>query len=146
VLSRGGTTPDPRTLADVLQSTADVLYPGEPDREVALDSRDAEGDTPLHVLLWRGDVEGARQVVAAGADVDAVGDLEETPLHVAVRRGLADAVELLLLRSADPDRPCVFGDTARERALRLGGPCADLFREPPAGPPARPDPEPSGTT
>jgi ankyrin repeat protein len=145
VLSRGGTPPDPRTLADVLQSTADVLFPGDPGRTVALDSRDADGDTPLHVLLWREDVGGARQLVAAGADVDAVGDLGETPLHVAVRRGLADAVELLLQRGADPDRACVFGDTARERALRHGGPCADLFRDPPAGPPARPHPDPTGT-
>jgi ankyrin repeat protein len=144
VLSRGPTTPDPRTLTDVLQSTADVLFPGEPGREVALDSRDADGDTPLHVLLWREDVDGARQLVAAGAAVDAVGDLGETPLHVAVRRGMADAVEFLLLRGADPDIACVFGDTARERALRHGGPCADLFRDPPAGPPARPlaDPPP----
>ena len=129
MLNRGPATPDPRTLADVLQSTADVLFPDAPGREVALDSRDADGDTPLHVLLWREDVDGARQVVAAGADVDAVGDLGETPLHVAVRRGLADAVELLLQRGADPDRPCVFGDTARERAQRHGGECADLLRD-----------------
>ncbi|MGH8029415.1 MAG: ankyrin repeat domain-containing protein [Arenimonas sp.] len=145
MLSRPPGSTDLRTLADVLQSTADVLFPDDAGREVALDSRDADGDTPLHVLLWREDVDGARQLIAAGADVDAVGDLGETPLHVAVRRGLVDAVEMLLLRGANPDLACVFGDTARERALRHGGPCADCFRAEPSGPPSPPLPDPSGT-
>ena len=124
------TTP---ALDDLLQSTASTLFPEAPGTPVAIDSHAADGDTPLHVLVWRGDVDGMRLLLAAGADVDARGDLQETPLHVAVRRRQADAVALLLQAGANPDVPCVFGDSARERALRHGGECADLLRAAPPG-------------
>ena len=121
------------SLDDLLQSTAEVLFPDEAGAVVTLASRASDGDSPLHVLLWRKDVEGVRMLVDAGADVDAAGDLDETPLHVAVRHGLADAVACLLQAGADPDVPCVFGDTARERAQRHGGDCAALLRDAPPG-------------
>src|SRR5687768_3672532 len=48
-----------RTLGAVLQSTSDCLFPADlGERPVDIDSRGGDGDTPLHVLLWRDDVDG----------------------------------------------------------------------------------------
>jgi uncharacterized protein len=70
-------------LEEVLMSTSDVLFPAElGERRVEVSSRDVDGDTPLHVMAWRDDVVGAEILLAAGADVDAVGDMGTTPLHV----------------------------------------------------------------
>ncbi len=74
-----------RTLEEVLQSVSDVLHPEDiGEAPVRLDSRSADGDTALHVMAWRRDHVGARLLIEAGADVDAVGDMSQTPLHVAV--------------------------------------------------------------
>ena len=115
-------------LAQLLQSTAETLYPGDADVVVSLDSRADDGDSPLHVLLWRKDEAGARTLVEAGADVDAAGDLQDTPLHVAIRLKLADAVAMLLAARANPDQPNLFGDTPRAAAHKQGGAVADCFR------------------
>ena len=115
-------------LAQLLQSTADALFPGVADAVVALDSRAEDGDSPLHVLLWRQDVAGARALVDAGIDVNAAGDLRDTALHVAIRLKLADAAALLLAAGADPDARNLFDDTPRLAAYRHGGAVADCFR------------------
>jgi hypothetical protein len=124
-----GGTPPPPSLDELLQSVSDCLFPADMgERKVELDSRDTDGDTPLHVLLWRRDQEGAARLVAAGADVNAAGDLEDTPLHVALRLKLAGAVAMLLAAGANPDAPNLFGDTPRHAAYKQGGAMADCFR------------------
>jgi hypothetical protein len=138
---------DDRWCADaatqaLLQSTSEVLFPsGFGHRLVTFDSRADDGDSPLHVLLWRKDEAGACRLVDAGADVDAVGDLGDTPLHVALRFRLTDAVARLLAAGADPDRRNIFGDTPRAAAHKLGGAMADCFRTAGLDPPA-PSPDP----
>ena len=59
-----------RSVDELLQSVSDVLFPAE-NREkiVSLASRSSEGDTALHVMAWRRDLEGAQLLIAAGADV-----------------------------------------------------------------------------
>jgi ankyrin repeat protein len=117
-----------RTLEEVLQSTSDVLFPAEiGEKRVAVGSVGIDGDTPLHVMVWRNDMEGARLLVTAGADVNAVGDMGETSLHVAVRQGNAQLVVLLLQAGADPDIRSEFGKTAREEAAATGGAIAKLL-------------------
>jgi ankyrin repeat protein len=116
-------------LAQLLQSTADTLFPGLGNAVVTLASRAEDGDTPLHVLLWRKDVDGARALVAAGIDVNAAGDLQDTALHVAIRLKLADAVAMLLAAGANPDASNLFGDTPRAAAYKHGGAVADCFRD-----------------
>jgi ankyrin repeat protein len=120
--------PSVASHAQLLQSTADTLFPGDADVVVALDSRASDGDSPLHVLLWRKDEAGARRLVDAGADVDAAGDLQDTPLHVAIRLKLAGAVAMLLAAGANADAPNLFGDTPRAAAYKQGGAMADCFR------------------
>jgi hypothetical protein len=130
-----GLRSDP-SLHALLRSISDVMFPAdEGDRLVSIDSRALDGDSPLHVLLWRRDEVGAQRLIDAGADVDAVGDMSETPLHVALRLGLSDVVERLLAARANPDIRSEFDKTSRELAYELGGQMADCFRRAGIGPP-----------
>ena len=118
-----------RSLEEVLQSVSDVLFPQEiGEAPVAIDSRSIEGDTPLHVMAWRKDVAGARILVAAGADVDAIGDMDETPLHVAIGQEDIEMVELLLGSGASVTLRSEFGSTALEEADAKGGVMQQLVR------------------
>ena len=117
-----------RTLEELLQSTSDVLFPEDlGEKEVRLDSRGSDGDTPLHVLLWQKDIEGSRALISAGADPNAIGDMGETPLHVAVHQDLSEIVELLLRAGSDPNVRSELGSTPRELALTRAGATASAF-------------------
>jgi uncharacterized protein len=118
-----------RTLKEILQSTSDTLFPAElGEKEVFIDSCDCDGDTPLHVMLWRKDSAGALTLLEAGANPNAVGDMGVTPLHVAVLQGMPKAVEALLSAGANPNIRSAFGKTAKEEAAALGGEIAKAFR------------------
>lgn len=113
---------------DVLASTSDVLFPaGLGEQRVTVASRASDGDTPLHVVAWRNDVQAARLLLSAGADVNAGGDMGYTPLHVAVAQRNAAMVELFLSAGARADVASELGGTARDEALRQGGPVAAVF-------------------
>jgi ankyrin repeat protein len=117
-----------RTLEQVLASVSDVLFPAEiGEAAVTITSRSSEGDTALHVMAWRRDAEGARILIAAGADVDAVGDMDQTPLHVSVTQCDETMVGLLLKAGARHDLKSEFGLTARQEAERIGGAVRALF-------------------
>ena len=115
-----------RTLGAVLQSTSDCLFPADlGERPVDIDSRGGDGDTPLHVLLWRDDVDGALLLIRHEANVNAVGDMGETPLHVALRQGQSSVVTSLLAAGASTEVVSEFGQTpdqlANERGIDLLG-------------------------
>ena len=117
------------TVHDILQSTSAALFPAELGRrEVQLNSRDPDGDTPLHVLLRRRDVRAASLLIEAGADVRAVGDLGLTPLHLAVRAQLPDIVTQLLRAGASPDVRDEFGVSPRDLAAEVGASMTRLLR------------------
>jgi uncharacterized protein len=108
-----------RTVDEVLASTSDVIFPAEIGRaKVSLDSRCCDGDTPLHVVAWRNDVEAAEVLIAAGADVNALGEMGETPLHVAVHNQNGRLARILLAAGARADIRGEFG-TAREMAAKV---------------------------
>lgn len=110
------------TLDQLLSSCSDTLFPAEMgEAPVSIDSRDCDGDTPLHVMLWRKNTYGALLLIEAGADLNAVGDMSETPLHVAVSRGNITVVEALLKSGANPATKSEFGKSAKEMAVELGG-------------------------
>ena len=118
-----------RTLDEILQTTSDSLFPIDLGRrQVAIDSRGCDGDTPLHVLLWRKDFGGAKLLLEAGADPNAVGDMGETPLHVAIRQNASDIVDSLLAAGANPDIRSEFGETPRAMAAVNKGVIARLFK------------------
>jgi ankyrin repeat protein len=111
-----------RSLEEILRSTSDVIFPAElGERPVSIDSRDACGDTPLHVMVWRSDRCAVKLLIESGADVNAVGDMGETPLHVAIRKGDQGIVEALLASGAKLDIRSEFSQTALELAATTGG-------------------------
>jgi uncharacterized protein len=119
-----------RTLEEILQSTSAVLFPADfGQRRVGIDSRGADGDTPLHVMLWRKDFGAAKDLIEAGADPNAVGDMGETPLHVAIRQDVADIVDSLLAAGANPDICSEFGETPRRMAAAKKGDIARLLKQ-----------------
>ena len=114
-----------------MQSTSDVLFPAElGEHRVSLSSRDADGDSPLHVLAWRSDVEGVELLVDAGADANAIGDMGETPLHVAIHRRCIPIVVILVRAGARTDIPSEFGATPLDLATEVGGEIAKIVRGP----------------
>ena len=119
----------PRSLTEVLQSISDVMFPADPERCPLIDSVGYDGDSPLHVLAWRNDLEGVQVLVEAGANVNAVGEMDETPLHIAVTQQNVLMTKALLQAGARDDVRCDFGDSPRERALKRGGPTASLFKD-----------------
>ncbi len=119
-----------RTLEEILQSTSDSLFPAELGRRrVAIDSRGSDGDTPLHVVLWRKDFGGAKDLIEAGADPNAIGDMGETPLHVAIRQEDPDIIDSLLAAGANPDIRSEFGETPRSLAASKKGAIARLLKQ-----------------
>jgi len=117
------------TLDEVLSLVSDALFPAElGEAPVAIDSRGYDDDTPLHVLAWRNDVAGAEVVIAAGADVNAIGDMGETPLHVAIAMDSVEMAKLLLRHGANRKVRSEFDETPMEKALKKGGPIVKLFR------------------
>lgn len=118
-----------RTLEQVLQSTSDVLFPEALGRApVTIGSTDCDGDTPLHVLLWRGDTEGALLLIRHGADVNAVGDMGEAPLHVAIATGNRAVITALLGAGASTEIGSEFGESAADKA-RASGIDLDAYRQ-----------------
>jgi uncharacterized protein len=118
-----------RTLNEILAGVSEDLFPDESGHgPITIATRSPEGDTPLHVVAWQKDVEGAKVLVAAGADINSVGDMGYTPLHVAVSQNDLSLVKLLLDAGARADLSSEFGKTAREVANEKGGEIAGLFK------------------
>jgi len=110
-----------KTLADVLALVSDSACPGFPDViPIGVNSRTSEGDSPLHIVAGWGDVEGAKLLIAAGADVNAIGDMSQTPLHVSLREGNEELVRLLMSAGARIDIRSEFNMTPLEKAQRMG--------------------------
>ncbi len=106
---------DSRGLTEILESTSDVLFPEDlGQRPIELNTRSEYGDSPLHVMLWRGDSYAAELLIDAGIDVNAIGDMGETPLHVAIRRENMKAVRALIQAGARSNVRSEFGQTAVE--------------------------------
>jgi ankyrin repeat protein len=107
------------SLDALLEAIDAASCPSFPD-PMNVNSRRADGDTPLHIAATWGDVEAIEMLVRAGAEVDAIGDLDSTPLYTAVLHGHAAAARTLVEAGASRDRRDQFGRTATELAMRSG--------------------------
>lgn len=67
----------------------------------SLDQKNYLDDTPLHTVCTWGDVNAAKTLLDAGANVNALGDLEGVPLFNAIIGRNVEVVRLLLERGAD---------------------------------------------
>lgn len=80
---------------------------------------DKAGDTPLGLATRLGFAEGARRLIARGAQIDGSGTRGETPLIIAVLTRRLDMVRLLMLNGANPDlADASAGYSARDYARR----------------------------
>ncbi|MEO1582840.1 MAG: ankyrin repeat domain-containing protein [Pseudomonadota bacterium] len=105
-----------QSLAEILASVSDALFPEQlGEARVLVDSTDCYGDTPLHILVRRGDRYAVGLLLENGANPNAVGDMGETPLHVAVSEGDHVIVEKLVQSGAKSTVVSEFGDTPAER-------------------------------
>jgi len=112
---------DQKTLSELLALVSNSACPSFPDEgEITVHSKTCEGDTPLHFTARWGDAEGTKLLIAAGADVNAIGDMSETLLHVSLREGNEDLVRLLMSAGARTDMRSEFNETPLERAQRMG--------------------------
>lgn len=78
--------------------------------------------TPLHIAALNDRAVAASTLIGHGAEVDALGMLDERrPLHYAAAMGAAGALEVLLRAGAAPNRPEAFhGQTPLHYAARGG--------------------------
>ena len=118
-----------RSLEEILQSTSDVIFPEDiVEKQIFIDSKSIEGDTPLHVMVWRNDRYAVQVLIDSGAELNALGDMSESPLHVAVGQKDLVIIESLLKAGAKTDIRSEFGETAAERARKKGGKILKLFK------------------
>ena len=116
-------------LNEVLRSAAESLFPADDFvAPIDINTKSSDGDTPLHVFAWRGDVESAQVLIQAGADINAMGDMSETPLHIAVRKQNEPLVVLLLEAGAKTTIRSEFNQTAQEIAVAIGGSIGSLLK------------------
>ena len=71
-----------------------------------VDVTDNHGTAPLHMVARSGDVDVAKALIEAGADVNArnvnyEGDADNSPLHLAIHAGHGDLARLLIEAGAD---------------------------------------------
>src|SRR3546814_488693 len=84
-----------------------------------LESRDAEGRTPLILASQLGFIDGVRVLLFRGADVNASNSRGETALIFAVQRRDLNVARALIDHGADPDQADHFtGNSARDYAIR----------------------------
>jgi ankyrin repeat protein len=89
---------------------------------VEINSRTADGTTPLHWAARVDDVEIVRQLLRAGANAQAANRYGVTPLSLAVANGSAPIAEALLKAGADANAALPEGETILMTAARTGAP------------------------
>ena len=77
-------------------------------------------DPAWETAVTRGDVEGVREMLDAGADADARNRRGQTALMIAARHGHGAIVEALVSRGADLDVTAKFGLSALMLAVVAG--------------------------
>jgi uncharacterized protein len=81
---------------------------------------DADGTTALHWAVHRGDLEAAKALLTAGADVNAANRYGVQPAHLAAENGDAAMMRALLEARADPNAVFAEGETLLMTAARTG--------------------------
>ncbi len=107
---------EPRSLDELLQEIAEVLFPHLDEPVIDVHSKASDGDTALHVAAWRGNESAVLLLLDAGAKVDEPGDMDCTPLYAAVAQGHVKIARMLLEHGANPDADNELNATPRKRA------------------------------
>jgi len=83
-------------------------------------ARERGAETELHGAAWVGNIKRAKQLIAAGNDVNCADSAAETPLHGAAACGRAKVIELLLSAGARHNIPGTTGLTPLHWAAGWG--------------------------
>jgi len=92
-------------------------------------TRAGSGDTPLHAAIWAGDEEAARQLIDAGADVNAAGEDGYTPIHAALAQSNVSLARRLTACGASWDAVNAFACSVRDAARRSDDPAVRALLE-----------------
>lgn len=93
-----------------------------PQPDPALEVRDAQGRTPLVAATKSRDVDAARALILAGADVNAKDSMQDSAFLYAGAEGLDEILVLTLSHGADLTSTNRFGGTALIPAAEKGHP------------------------
>ena len=86
-----------------------------------IDTRDqGTGETALHIVVKRRDLQWLQFLLGKGARTDVKDDNGDTPLMIAAQLRFTDAAEELLKRKANVNLANSSGETALIRAVHLG--------------------------
>lgn len=102
------------------------------DQGIPFDAPDSQGFRPLHLAAQQGQVEAAKVLLDAGAEVDPRNAFGNTPLFVAVfnSRGDGELIRMLRERGADPLAANASGQTPVGLARLIANyPVADYFAD-----------------
>jgi orotate phosphoribosyltransferase len=97
--------------------------------EVTPLTRASNGDTPLHAAIWARDDEAARQLIDAGADVNASGEDGYTPIHAALAQSNVVLARRLTASGASWDAVNKFACSVRDAARRSDDPAVRTLLE-----------------
>ena len=103
-------------LAEPPPAAAGSATPGS--TRIDTERRGQQGETLLHWVVFEGDIGMVRQLIAAGADVNARVEKGATPLHMAAYRGHTEIARLLLDHGARINAETDAGVTALDWAQR----------------------------
>ena len=96
--------------------------------------QDDDGNTPLHIATWKGDLELVKLVVESSTvsiDPDVFNHHKQTALHMACKNRYKDIVEYMLTHTkCNPNVQHIYGNTPLHIASRDGyGECVKLIIE-----------------
>lgn len=109
-------------LADAVQKSDIPAIRRQLARRDLVNQAQADGMTALHWAAFHGNLEVAKQLVAAGATVSVTNRYGIPPLSLACQNGSAALVEWLLQNGADANSSLPGGETALMTASRTGKP------------------------
>jgi uncharacterized protein len=76
-------------------------------------SRNYDSDSPLHTVIGWQDIQAAKILIQAGADINALGEENNTPLHRAIEMSEFNIARMLIahgakqdIKNAEGKRPC----------------------------------------
>jgi ankyrin repeat protein len=90
------------------------------DQKVDVNSTAKDGTSALHWVVRVDDLETAKLLIRAGADVKLADGYGVTPLYLACANGNAAMIRLLIDAGADPNSSDPAGETALMTAIRAG--------------------------
>ena len=104
------------TILVLVGTTLDAMAADTP----LIDARDSRGRTALLIATQNNDVEAARRLIAAGANVNAQDDLLDTPFLYAAAEGRLEILRMTLAAGADLASRNRYGGTGLIPAAHHG--------------------------